>query len=53
MSADFIDSNVFLYLFDEVNAHKRQAEAAPGSIANLQDGQRIERLVIENPFREG
>jgi predicted nucleic acid-binding protein len=64
MSADFLDTNVFLYLFDETDSRKRgiAVDIVMQSIdrgtggserllsEDLQQGQRIGRLHIVNPF---
>jgi predicted nucleic acid-binding protein len=59
---NFLDTNIFVSLFDETDADKRaraeqlvqQAlENETGTLysEDLQHGQHIERIVITNPFR--
>jgi hypothetical protein len=50
MSVDFIDSNAVLCLFDETAPRKRAA-AESRLTEGLQDGQRIEGLVVVNALR--
>jgi hypothetical protein len=64
MSADFFDSNIFICTFDTTDT--RKSATARGLIAaaalqarcdrllteDLQDGQRIEGPLIENPFKD-
>lgn len=56
MSGNFLDSNVFLYVFDRQDATPLIVAAALEAgctrllSEDLQHGQRIETLTVENPF---
>ncbi len=56
MSGNFLDSNVFLYVFDRQDATPLIVAAALEAgctrllSEDLQHGQRVETLTVENPF---
>ncbi len=56
MSGNFLDSNVFLYVFDRqdhgflIVAAALEAGCTRLLSEDLQHGQRVETLTVENPF---